>query len=329
MNSLLRLISAATLLFWTNSVAAQPVAEAQLRQLQGQDAALATIALRLTTGNAVLCTARMPVTGASLHAANQYPESLAGAVAAVFRFAAPLSVGVVVADSPAAAAGLRENDGVLAVDGLVPPAEDGDGRPDTLVRDAFEAALVARPADQPMLWRIKRDGLVLDLRITPVPGCRARFEVVSGRSLIARNDGQLIKLSAGYVALLHPDELAVIVAHELAHSALLHRQRLVAAGVSKGLLAEFGHNGRLNRTVEREADRLSVYLLRNAGFDPASAERFWRERGPALDGGFLRSRTHDSWRTRAELIAAEIAAMPAGPLPLTPVWLAERDAPLR
>lgn len=301
----------------------------QLQALQGLDASLAGVATQLVVSNAALCRDLMPVTGLSLHARNQYPDGLAGPVAAVFGFPAPLAVSAIVPGGPADRAGIRANDGVLAAGELVPPAADADGQPDTLVRDGFEAALAIRPAGSAMVWRIRRGDQVLEQVLTPLPGCRARFEVVPGQALIARNNGQLIQLSARYVATLSRESLAVIVAHELAHSVLLHRERLVAAGVSKGLLAEFGRNGRLNRQVERDADRLTAYLLRNAGFDPVSAVRFWEGPEGKRGGGLLRSRTHDSAGTRAKLIRAEIAAMPPGPLPVVPVWLEERLKPLQ
>jgi hypothetical protein len=303
--------------------------EAQLRVLQALDAGLASVATQLVVSNAALCRDLMPVTGLSLHARNQYPDALAGPVAAVFGFPAPLAVSAVVPGSPADRAGIRANDGVLTADELVPPAADTDGKPDTLVRDGFEAALAIRPATAPMVWRIRRGEQVQERTLTPLPGCRARFEVVPGQALIARNDGQLIQLSAGYVGTLSRAALAVIVAHELAHSVLLHRERLVAAGVSKGLLAEFGRHGRLNRQVEREADRLTVYLLRNAGFDPNSAVQFWEGPDGKRGGGLLRSRTHDSSTVRAKLIRAELAAMPPAPLPVVPAWLEERLRPLQ
>jgi hypothetical protein len=290
------------------SARAKPAPTAQIEQLlalQALDASLASVATQLVTSNAALCRDLMPVTGLSLHARNQYPDALAGPVAAVFGFPAPLAVSAVVPGGPADRAGIRANDGVLAVGELVPPAA------------------------APMVWRIRRGEQVLEQVLTPLPGCRARFEVVPGQALIARNNGQLIQLSARYVTTLPRADLAVVVAHELAHSVLLHRERLVAAGVSKGLLAEFGRNGRLNRQVEREADRISVYLLRNAGFDPVSAVRFWEGAEGKRGGGLLRSRTHDSAGTRVKLIRAEIAAMPPGPLPVVPVWLEERLKPLQ
>ena len=96
------------------------------------------------------------------------------------------------------------------------------------------------------------------------------------------------------------EAIAAVVAHELAHTVLRHRIRLEAAGVKWGLLAQFGRNARLFRRTEEEADRLSVHLLRNAGYDPRVAVRFWREHGGEIDGGLFRGATHPSAETRAE-----------------------------
>ena len=122
----------------------------------------------------------------------------------------------------------------------------------------------------------------------------------------------------------------MLVAHELAHNILRHRARLAAAKVDTGIGAEFGRNRLLNRRTEDEADRLSVHLLRNAGYDPRLAVAFWRDEGPKVDGGLFRSRIYASATDRAKAIAAEIARIAAGAgVPYVPPVLAMRDAVLK
>jgi predicted Zn-dependent protease len=164
--------------------------------------------------------------------------------------------------------------------------------------------------------------------VTPVPACRARFELLLGRGTFAGSDGHVVHLGERFFERFRDDEIAVIVAHELAHVILRHPQRLTAAGVDRGMLRELGRNGRLHRRTEGEADELSVHLLANAGFDPLSAARFWRERGGEIDAGVFRARTHPSSRSRAaalELVARSIVGRPR---PTRPALLATRDAPL-
>ena len=73
-----------------------------------------------------------------------------------------------------------------------------------------------------------------------------------------------------------------------------------------------------------------MYLLRNAGYDPRIAVRFWREHGGDVDGGLFRSRTHPSSAARAKALEAEIARIPANaPRPYVPPIIATADQPLQ
>jgi predicted Zn-dependent protease len=162
-----------------------------------------------------------------------------------------------------------------------------------------------------------------------VPACRARFEVVAGKDWLARSDGQIVQVASGIVAKMTESEVAVITAHELAHIVLHHRRRLSAAGVSKGMFAEFGASGRLNRQAEEEADRLAAVLLRNAGYPLDVGPRFFRDHSKRF-GGLLRKRTHAAPEARARAMEAEIAAIPpsAGAVWI-PALVSSRDQPMR
>ncbi|MBY0285115.1 MAG: peptidase M48 family protein, partial [Sphingomonas sp.] len=122
----------------------------------------------------------------------------------------------------------------------------------------------------------------------------------------------------------------VIVAHELAHIILKHRARMDAAGVKYGIFSELGRSGRLHAQAESEADRLSVYLLFNAGYDPRLAGAFWRGPGKKLDGGLFRNRAYRSWRERATALDAEAANIPTKvTAPFVPPMIALADQPMR
>ena len=75
----------------------------------------------------------------------------------------------------------------------------------------------------------------------------------------------------------------------------------------------------LIRETEVEADRLSVYLMERAGYDPDSAVRFWTRFG-RRGLNFLGSPTHPNWRRRIALFQSEIdrirAARAAGQIPM-------------
>lgn len=134
------------------------------------------------------------------------------------------------------------------------------------------------------------------LTVTGVLACATRFELTGGKDT-ALADGTRVRLSAHYPAFAYPeDELAAVMAHELAHNLLGHRAWLDANGRKRKHV----------RMTEREADRLAPWLLANAGFEPEAALRFMRRWGPEHASGFLRKRTHDHWRDREKAIAAEI-----------------------
>lgn len=307
--------------------AAEPVSpiDAAMSALREQDAVLAEAGWRLTTANAPLCDEQMPGTGLVLHTETQYSGAGLESARRVFGFPAPLAIEWIVPDSPAAHAGLRQGDGVVAIDGRVVAATSQ--RP-TSLRDETETALVRLAPTLPVKVTYMRMGASTAAEINPVAACRARFEVVAGKDWLARSDGQIVQVASGIVAKMREEEVAVIVAHELAHIVLHHRRRLAAAGVSKGMFAEFGKNGRLNRQAEDEADRLSVVLLRNAGYDPAIGPKFFRDHSGRF-GGILRQRTHAAPEARARAMEQEIAAIPAtaGPVWVPPL-IASRDRPM-
>jgi len=306
----------------TSAAPAAPLEPAALEALRAIDLRLATIAHRLVTANAALCDRTMPATGLVLHAIDQFDAETQRAARAVFGFAAPVAVEAVVGESAAARAGVVANDGVLAVGDVDVPAPRATQGSAT--RDAVLTAIEAQPG--PVQIATTRGPRT----IAAPRGCAARFEVLLGPEMTAQADASVVQIGVRFFERYRDDETAVIVAHELAHIVLRHRARLEAAGVKGRLLAEFGRNGRLNRRVEDEADLLGLHLLRNAGYDPASAPRFWRAHGGDIDGGLFRSRTHASSGDRATALEVEIAAIPAGAgVPYRPAVLATRGAGLK
>ena len=289
------------------------------------DARLAAIAHRLVTANAPICPEVVPAPGIVLHAVDQYEPAYRAGARAAFGFAAPVAVEWVVPGSAAARAGVRANDAVVAVAGHR-LAENESPVTSSAHRDGAEALVEAQPASAPLTVTLVRGGREQVVTIPPSPGCRSRFELVLGPGLTADADGQVIHIGVRFFALFVDDQVAAVVAHELAHDILRHRARLDAAHVDRGLLSEIGRNQRLIRRTEDEADRLSIHLLRNAGYDPQVAIRFWRDEAPKIDGGVFRSRTHAAGRSRAQAMAAELATVPAGArLPYAPPLLATRD----
>ncbi|MHA0328120.1 M48 family metallopeptidase [Sphingomonas melonis] len=311
------------------AVAADPDNAATFDALRQVDGRMAAIAYRLTTANAPLCRSLAPTPGWAIHSLGQYDPALRDQARASFGFETPIAVEAVVPGSAAAKAGVRAGDSIVSVDGR--PIDSGAPGKDasSAARDAAVEQIAGLPADRPLAVELMREGRTRTVTIPASPGCRSAFEVLLGPGMTASADGRIVQIGVRFFERYTDDEVAVVVAHELSHNILRHAARLEAAGVKRGLLSEVGRNGRLFRLTEDQADLLGAYLLRNAGYDPQIAVRFWREHGGDVDGGLFRSRTHPSSSARAKALEAAIATMPAGHGFYAPPLAAEADRPLQ
>jgi Zn-dependent protease with chaperone function len=312
-------------------VAAPAAAQtAELEALREADLRLAGTFGQLVTANAALCATTMPWSGLVVHTLGQYAREVRPAARQVFGFERPVAVEAVVPGSPAAAAGVLANDAIVAINGEPVPGEAADGPASSALRDTVERRLAALPPGAAITLRVMRTGETRDLTVVPRPACRSRFEVVPGTGQFAQTDGETIQIATGGLEGLSPEGEMVRLAHELSHIVMRHRVRLEAAGVSKGMLSEFGRNLRLNRQAESEADLLSVHLLYNAGADPLIAAQFWEGDGKRFSYGIFRHRAYPSASRRAAALRAEAARIPPGAeRPWTPPLVATRDAPLK
>lgn len=275
-----------------------------------QDLRLSMIMRRLITGNAAICRNQMPFTGLILHAQSQYDRHFAASLVQAGYFPAPVAVELVLPDSPAATAGLKEGDGIVAINDIALPL-DGSGKRSSMDRDKAERLLLLQSADAPINITIQRNGETAPrvVALQPQRTCRARWEVTFDKADLGLSDGEIVQLSAHFLDNQSDDFVAVIAAHELAHVVLGHRQKLESMNVKYTALSAYGRSGKLIRAAEDEADRLSVHLLANAGYNPELAVQFWEGPGKRYSGGILRSPTHASASARATAIRREIEGL--------------------
>lgn len=328
--ALRRLFSCIALFCLVSAAPARPLID-ELQSLRQADERLAAVMYRLSLANAQLCDEKMPGTGMMLQALSQYPSNAKSAAKEVFGFIEPVSVEVVVSGSPADLGGVKPNDGLTRMADIDLSQTPGTDEPTSADRDRIERAAANLPLNQPLQLGLIRGTNHEALTVTLLPStiCRTRFEVLPGSGLLGQSDGDTIQIGDAFIAAFDDDALAVIAAHELAHTVLHHRRRLEAAGVSKGMFSEFGKSLRLNRQAEEEADRLSVYLLANAGYDPLIAPKFWEGRGRKVDPGIFRSRIYAPPSRRAATMREELARMAgyAKPYDRTAIYL-RRNSPL-
>ena len=313
-----------------------PDAAAGLADLRAADARVLTIGYRLATRNAPFCRVTENASGMTLHHIGQYGDG--AAARATFGFAREYAVLALVADGPAAKAGVQIDDALVAVNGssLQPTAaqlaaidQPAAYRPIAWADATLRAALDTAPVRLSVL----RDGAAVDVTLTGVRSCRSRFELRPTSDYGASADGDIVSITSAMLGFMaDDDELAAILAHEMAHNLLEHRRRLNDAGIQRGLMQQLGRNARLTLATEIEADRLSIWLMANAGFDPAGAVRFWTRYGKQRGKGIFSAPTHYRWKKRVALFEEEMAKLAAAhrqPEGWMPPLLAETPPPLQ
>ena len=288
-------------------LAAAPAAPSPYAALASIEARVATIGFRLTTANAAWCPVRQPQFGwiwgdPRLYAADRRPEALTAYRAADHNHA---FIAALAPASPAASAGVTVGTAVVGMGSA--PVPDGVGDHPFARITAIETSVAALPVDAPLVLHTGAGHIV---SVTPIAGCASDFRVETSDRPAAVADGRMVLVNQGLADFATDDaELAAAIAHELAHNILRHRARLDAAGVDRGLGKQFGRNARLFKQTEVEADRLSVWLLAGAGYDPAAAARFWSRFGQRKGRPMFQASTHPNWRDRVASLEAEAAAI--------------------
>ncbi len=304
---------AATMLALISSPAAAKVKQKHVdayRALVAQDKRLATTGYRLAKANAPFCSDTWRSPGWVLHSYRQYPDR--ETAKAAFRFPMPVAIAAVVDGGPADRAGLRAGDAFTDLPGgIFWGAERMRHRPSPELLDTVNArlySLLDGPAPLALPFSSRGAAAPRIVTLDPPPVCASSFFISSGGKADAGADGRYVRVSAKLAEFTpDEDEFAFIVAHELAHNILRHRARLDAANVKRGLGRMFGKSKRMIRESEVEADRLALWLMANAGYDPVVGRRFIERFGRKYGQGFFADGTHYRWRKRRDIIDEELA----------------------
>lgn len=280
-----------------------------LKQLSAADLRISSLGFRLAVANSSRCAKQMPGTGLILHSIDQYRGPWRVAAVRLFGAIGGTSIAEVVAQSPSALAGILPGDELIAINAA--PLDGGIKAKSgtTNRRDRAEDRLVNLPAQDHIRLTVVRAGVIKELVLSPVPACRVRFEVVAGSARFARTDGRLIQIGQELARTLSDEEIAVVLAHELAHAILNHRSQLALLEQQGRNKAAAKQRAILARDFEDQADRMSVWLLAGAGFDPAAGPRFMRNQGRGFDSFPSATSAHRSAQERAQMMDDEITRM--------------------
>lgn len=287
-----------------------PATVAPAWQLPGreEDGRVARIVYRLATAGRARCPVQAPFIGFVLQHLSQFqPSDRAGMIAALGLDRGPAVIALI-PQSPVAVAGLRTGDVLLAIDGVALPRDMDVSVPFDAARaharaDAI-ADLLTQAAVRPFALTVLRDGGTRTLRLAPVAACPAQVDLARSAQHNAYADGRHVFLTTGLVAKVRSDdELAFIVAHEMAHNILGHAAVMRGDTVKHGLGKALGHSGQVVRGVERAADALGGELMLDAGYDPVAGARIL-ERLDGTDLGIGLFATHDPSRERIAAMRA-------------------------
>ena len=177
--------------------------------------------------------------------------------------------------------------------------------------DESDALIETRLRSGPAPITLLRDGRVLDLTLDSEPGCMGRVRLARSKQTNAFATGGTVVMTTTMLDYLkNDDELAIVIAHEMAHNILGHAATLDELGVPRrGVLRGVGANAARIWQTEEEADRLGLRLAAAAGFDVAAAIPFWRRYYADHDVPLQLFRTHPSLGARERIARETIAAL--------------------
>ena len=274
-----------------------------LLALADADTRLVTIGRRLAKGGAGLCGGHVANPGWTIEDVEQFPQAMRPMVRDALKLGQYPTVVAVEKGGAAQKAGVRPGDELVMV-GTSSVSADPAPTGVRARQEGIERAIATALANGPASIRVRRGGQLIDLAIETEPGCASDFLIGRGRSLrAASSNGYRVVVSTAIMDFAaSDDELAVVMAHEMAHNILGHNREGPAQRV-----AGADRSGARGKDREREADRWALYLMARGGFDPGVAAGFWRRWGPKTSYGLFSDGSHPSWRERAERADAEAA----------------------
>ena len=310
---------------------------AQMREYYDQLHRVDTVAFRIRVANRYFCdgweSAQIGVHAVTPRSLPRRYRSFASEALAI-GWTRPTAISVVEA-SPAAAAGMRNHDEIIALNGELIPLTGTAG---------WMGIWLKRNGEKPVRVDLRRDGKDFTVTVTPVIGCAIPIDYIIDDTINAYTNGERIIVQSGIVSLAKTDaQLAVIIGHELAHVYYGHGQKMLfntAAGMIAGgaidsgfllggistggvFTREFGKSGQRAYSVafERESDYAGAYFAARAGYDLTGAEEVWSAMGMHNPNSLRFARTHPLAPVRflqMKQVAAEIEEKRRKHLPLVP-----------
>jgi hypothetical protein len=278
---------------------APPPQQAELKALIGLQDRLYDVAAPLLVNNAVLCrnNARN-LLGFTAKTKYSYTAEFIEA-ATTLGLTDQLQVAGVLTGSGAAKVGLQRGDLLVAIqDKPVPVGADAER----------QTALLLGPlvnGHNSIKVTIARNGGNQTLNVPLTRACAFGIELGNTDNVISYADGRRVLISSGMMKFTqNDDELAFVIAKEMAHNTLTHpaRQRNTATmtGVIDNLIRLRPDTTALNgmagvkpypQQLDAAADKLSLYMVARAGYKVDDAAAFWERLATRYPAGILNGYT--------------------------------------
>ncbi|MDB5798048.1 MAG: hypothetical protein JWP36_1950 [Paucimonas sp.] len=311
-----------------------PAEQAFLRNLVAYQDRLYRVAGPLLVANPELCKGNNARNLFGFTAKNKYSWSpeLADAAQAVFGLDDRLQVVGVLASSGAEKAGLKRGDKLVSVEGkTIPVGQNAERQAAALL-----APMVGRKTNVNMVVQ-RGDAGAVPLSVNLTRACAYSVELGNADNVNAYSDGRRVMVTRGMMNFASSDdELALVLAKEMAHNSLLHpakqKTSATAADIIDNLLRTrpdlsgmAGASGMraMPQELDAAADVLALYMAARAGYRYELAPRFWEKLANQQPASILNGYTaiHPATAYRmavVEKIIPEIKAKQTGRQPLLP-----------
>lgn len=268
-----------------DNVPAATPEEAALRSLVVQQDRLYRVAAPLLVNNTELCKGNARnLLGFTAKNKYSYSSAYVNAAQQALGLDERLQVMGVLAGSGAAKAGVRRGDILTAVEDRPLPQGEKAER---------EAAAMLGPlmaGRSSVKLSVLRNGGDMTLNVPLTYACAFSIDLGNTDNVNAYADGRRILITRGMLNTVRTDEeLAYVIAKEMAHNALGHAitQRMIATiggiidnltRIQPDMSTMVGTAGvkPMPQELDAMADRLSLYMLARAGYGIDNVEQFWR-----------------------------------------------------
>ena len=223
-----------------------------------------------------------------------------------------MTVLFVLEGGPAEAAGVQARDVIKKINDIA-----------TTNTKALTEAYEKAGAEDPIKYEIERAGAPLTLTVKPERACRYPIVLDPQQIVNAFADGKQILITRGMVTFARDDnELALVVAHEMAHNVMKHidaRKQNMAIGMLADIAAILLSRGQVNpnftqagagaysQEFESEADYVGLYIMANSGLPITDAPKFWRRMAAAFPSNIKTNYSASHPSTSYRMVALEEA----------------------